>query len=152
MVSVLMPTILSHGFPLRKTLHEVLKPLQHKFLLCAWRPFRRVFPSRHVSNTSSASSSSRGICSQMAWAKSGMLSRRLGRSSSFNTPSTWFRCADVSAKLPVLKDQGVCWNDDMNDGRDGGMSGRLRQWPVSCKDFVYFGLYLLITALSNDSV
>ena len=26
----------------------------------------------------------------------------------------------MSAKLPVLKDQGVCWNDDVNDGWDGG--------------------------------
>ena len=27
----------------------------------------------------------------------------------------------MSAKLPVLKDQGVCWNDDdVRDGRDGG--------------------------------
>lgn len=40
MVSVLMPNILSHGFPLGKTLREVLKPLQHKFLLCVWRLLR----------------------------------------------------------------------------------------------------------------
>ena len=36
-------------------------------------------------------------------------------SSSFNAPTNWFLCSDVSAKLLVLKDQGVCWNEEIND-------------------------------------
>lgn len=49
-----------------------------------------------------------------------MSRRRPGRSSSFNAPSTWFLCSDVSTKLPVLKDQGVCWKDEVKVGPEGG--------------------------------
>ena len=45
---------------------------------------------------------------------------RLGRSSSLSGPSTCSLYSDVSSNTPVLKDHGVCWNDEVNNGWDGG--------------------------------
>ena len=54
------------------------------------------------------------------WTKSGISGRRLGRSPSLSASSTCFLCSVVSTKLPELKDQGVCWSDDVKVEPGGG--------------------------------
>lgn len=44
----------------------------------------------------------------------------VGRSSSLSGSSTCFLYSDVSSSPPVLKDHGVCRNEEANDGCDGG--------------------------------
>ena len=52
------------------------------------------------------------------WTVSGISSRMLGRSSSTSAAS--YAQSYVSMKLPELKDQGVCWNDDVKIEPEGG--------------------------------
>ncbi len=104
-----------------KTLREILKLFEHKFFLCAWRPLRPTGALFIKWCFLILTFIEQLFCQLIElWDLSGMSSRRPDRSSSFNGPSTWFLCSDVSAKLPMLKDQGVYWNDDVNDGPEGG--------------------------------
>ena len=43
---------------------------------------------------------------------------RLSSTSALSIGSTCFRSSDVSAKLPVLYVQGVCWKEAVNGGLD----------------------------------
>ena len=82
--------------------------------------YNGVSPSWHRSKIVLVNSSSRSTQPKTASTKSGTSIWRLGRSSFFSGLSTCFLNSDESSKPPVVKRQGVCWNDDGNDGRDGG--------------------------------
>ncbi len=101
---------------------------KHKLFLCAWRPFcptgalfvKWCLPTLTFIEQLFCQLIELWDLSEHDGDEVRMLRRRPGRSSSFNASSTWSLSSDVSAKLPVVKDQGVCWNDVVNDGRDGG--------------------------------
>lgn len=72
----------------------------------------------HILKTFSVNSSSRETSSKTTWMKSKISILRLEKSSSFKTSSIWFLCLEIFAKLFVLKNQNVCWNENVKDERN----------------------------------
>jgi len=80
--------------------------------------------SLHIWNTAAAILRSCGICPKKVSKKPGWSIMRLSSTSLLSIGSTCLLRSDVSARLPVLNTQGVCWKEAVNGGLDcGGVTG-----------------------------